>query len=288
MSALQGSQANVLLWSKYYYVALTSLWTYDCIICMPDSVAFILDSRCGLGTVFYLSCSYLPSVFMLLNMLLTLLPHGSYTLCRFIYIINICVGFLSMFSAECIFILRTFAVWERERRFAVFKIINVTAYLIPIFVCFAEFIPSVGECSIPGGIGYVDTKARSIVIAVYSLLVIGELETLVFVLYRTFRSHGGWKTKNRLIRGLVHHNLLYFSCSFAFSLGIILATTFFPFPVMHMIAETQVIVLSLLVTRMHRDFRRSDRVYCGNDGTDFSLSTFMAVTPDAHVSIGPV
>ncbi|KAG1872160.1 hypothetical protein F4604DRAFT_788274 [Suillus subluteus] len=32
-------------------------------------VAFILDSRCGLGTVFYLTCSYFPSAFMLLNML---------------------------------------------------------------------------------------------------------------------------------------------------------------------------------------------------------------------------
>ncbi|KAG1804397.1 uncharacterized protein BJ212DRAFT_1590991 [Suillus subaureus] len=288
MSALQGSQADMLLWSKYYYVALTSLW-----------VAFIIDSRRGLSTVLYLVCSYLPSVFMLLNMFVTFLPRGSYTLCRSMYIINICVGFLSMFSAECIFILRTLAVWERERRFMVFKIINIIvrpipggcsrvnmsdsfpqAYLIPILVCFLEFIPSVGECSIPGGVGYVDTKAKSSVIAVYCLLAAGELEILVFVLYRAFESHSGWKIENRLMRGLMHHNLLYFSCSFAFSLGIILATVFLPFPVVHIIGETQVVALSLLVTRMHRDFWRSDRVYCSNDGVDLSLSTFMAATLD--------
>ncbi|KAG1872159.1 hypothetical protein F4604DRAFT_788056 [Suillus subluteus] len=162
----------------------------------------------------------------------------------------------------------------------VFKIINVIAYLIPILVCFLEFIPSVGECSIPGGVGYLDTKAKSSVIAVYCLLVAGELEILVFVLYRAFESHGGWKIENRLMRGLIHHNLLYFSCSFAFSLCVILATVFLPFPVVHMIAETQVVALSLLVTRMHRDFWRSDRVCCGNDGVDLSLSTFMAATPD--------
>ncbi|KAG2341840.1 hypothetical protein BDR05DRAFT_990764 [Suillus weaverae] len=228
MSALRGSQADVLLWSKYYYVALTSLWTYDCILCMPDSVAFILDSRCGLGMVFYLACSHLPSAFMLLNMLLTFLPRGSYTLCRWIYITNICAGFLSMFSAECIFILRAFAVWQRERRFVVLKIIIIIAHLIPIIVCFQEFIPSLEECSFPGGVGYVDTKARSLVIAVYCLLVVGELEILACVLYRAFESHGGWKIENRLMRGLVHHNLLYFSCSFGScpNLGVILATIF--------------------------------------------------------------
>ncbi|KAG1861083.1 hypothetical protein C8R48DRAFT_712538 [Suillus tomentosus] len=190
-----------------------------------------------------------------------------------------------MFSAECIFILRTMAVWERDKRFVVFKIINVMAYLTPIFVFFFQkFIPSMEECSIPGGIEYANTEERSTVIVVYCLLVVGELEILVCVLYRTFESHGGWKIENRLVRGLVHHNLLYFGCSFAFSLGVILASIFLPFSVMHMIAETQVIVLSLMVTRMHRDFWRSDRVSCGNDEVDLTLSTFMAATPDVVLS----
>ncbi|KAG1738245.1 hypothetical protein EDB19DRAFT_1714723 [Suillus lakei] len=167
----------------------------------------------------------------------TFLPHGSYTLCRFIYISNICVGFLSMFSAECIFILRTLAVWHRERKFVVFKIINIVAYLVPIIVCFGEFISSARECSIPGGIGYVDTKAKYSVVVVYCLLVVGGLDILACVLYRAFESHGGWKIDNRLMRGLMHHNILYCSCNSAFSLGVILATIFFPFPVVHMIAE---------------------------------------------------
>lgn len=114
-----------------------------------------------------------------------------------------------------------------------------------------------------------DTKARFSVVAVYLLLPVGELgryweplfrykleltaclcmralaEILVFVLYRAYKSHGSWKIENRLMHGLVHHNLLYFCCSFgscpnrsriyvdslndtAFSVGIILATVFLP------------------------------------------------------------
>jgi hypothetical protein len=152
---------------------------------------------------------------------------------------------------------------------------------------------------------------------------------LACVLYRTFESHGSWKIENRLMRGLMHHNLLYFSCSFgscpnhflniyslvkrhrflscchprysipsgkpqctlkaapltrdAVSGGahdcgvclILLGRDGYLFG-----SRTQVVVLSLLVTRMHRDFWRSDRVSCGNDGVDLSLTTFMAATPD--------
>ncbi|KIK31903.1 hypothetical protein CY34DRAFT_814466 [Suillus luteus UH-Slu-Lm8-n1] len=65
-----------------------------------------------------------------------------------------------------------------------------------------------------------------------------------------------------------------------FSLAIILATVFLPFLAVHMILETQVVVLSLLVTRMHRDFWRSDCVSCGDD---LSHTTFMAATPDVNL-----
>ncbi|KAG2125472.1 hypothetical protein DEU56DRAFT_759210 [Suillus clintonianus] len=249
MSALQESQAGVLLWSN---------------------VAFIVKSRYGLGTVLYLACSYLPSVFLLLNML------G--------------VGMLSIFSTECIFLLRSLAVWQQERRFAVVKIINIIAYLVPIIVCFQQFNSSAGECSIPGGIRYVDTKAKSFVIVVYCLLGVAELEILVCVLYRAVESHGGWRIENRLMRGLVHHNLLYFGCSFV-QLFLLVSSSLRPSFRVCVFSfggsggylfgnRTQVVALSLLVTRMHRDFWRSDRAACSMDGVDISLTTFMTAAPD--------
>ncbi|KAG2107478.1 uncharacterized protein F5147DRAFT_761299 [Suillus discolor] len=277
MTTLQVPQADVLLWSKitnvspqYYYAALTSLW-----------VAFILDSRCGLGTVFYLACSLSPFVFMLLNML-------------------------------GIFILRTMAVWERDKRFVVFKIINIMAYLTPIFVFFFQkFIPSmdIEECLIPGGIEFANTKERSTVIVVYCLLVVGELgryleldlkyelkltaclsmHTLSEILLQlwfvpklfsdvyllakppSFLSwhHPGLNLPSAF--GDAHDcrvRLILLGESDSYSFG----------------SRTQVVVLSLMVTRMHRDFWRSDRVSCGNDEVDLTLSTFMAATPDVVLS----
>jgi hypothetical protein len=70
-------------------------------------------------------------------------------------------------------------------------------------------------------------------------------EILAFLFYRALKGHGGWETDNRLMRGLMQHNLMYFSCSFgwllhitkhllhihyvtAFTLGVILTTIFLP------------------------------------------------------------
>ncbi|KAG1750146.1 hypothetical protein EDB19DRAFT_1678549 [Suillus lakei] len=39
------------------------------------------------------------------------------------------------------------------------------------------------------------------------------------------------------MRGLLQHNLLYFGCSCAFLFGLAFTDIFFPFPVVHMIAE---------------------------------------------------
>ncbi|KAG1719152.1 hypothetical protein EDB19DRAFT_1787234, partial [Suillus lakei] len=153
-----------------------------------------------------------------------------------------------------------------------------------IIVCFHIFASSVsGECSFPGFISYVDTKANTAKLVMYILLDFSEFEILLFLLYRTvdIRS-SSWKIDNRLMRGLLQHNLLYFGCSCAFFLGMGLTDILLPFPVTHMIGEYQVIVQALLVTRMHRGFWISDRVSsnCGIPGEDLSLSMFMAATPD--------
>ncbi|KAJ8588998.1 hypothetical protein M405DRAFT_227107 [Rhizopogon salebrosus TDB-379] len=185
-----------------------------------------------------------------------------------------------MFSAECIFIVRAYAVWER--RFTVFTIISIIAYMTLIIVCLQGFISSAsatGECSITEVTGYLDTMARSKLIAVYSLLIIAELEILLVLLYPAVKSYG-WRIDNRLMRGLIQHNLIYFACGFAFSLIIILAIVFLPFVAVHMLAQFQVIVQGIVVTRMHRDFWKSDRVSCNIYSQGIPLTTFMAIVPD--------
>ncbi|KAG1733618.1 uncharacterized protein EDB91DRAFT_1148443 [Suillus paluster] len=282
VSSWQATQleADALLQLNYCYVALVSFWLYDYILCMSDAVTFIAESRWGIGTFLYLACSHLPFAYLSLNMLVVFQPDAPFPLCRSYIIADIYVGLPIMICAECIFLLRAYAVWERERLPAVFAIVSIIAYLVPIIVCLQEFTSSVsGECWIPGVIGYLDKETSTRVYVVYGLLAVAELHVLLFLLYRIANGYGGWGIDNRLTRHLMLHNLLYCGCGFAFSLSVVLTTIFLPFPVAHVVTEFQVVVQTVLVTRMHRVFWRSDRVSCGIN-TDTSLTTWMAATPD--------
>ncbi|OJA13697.1 hypothetical protein AZE42_10925 [Rhizopogon vesiculosus] len=61
-------------------------------------------------------------------------------------------------------------------------------------------------------------------------------EILLLLLYPAIKKDG-WGINNRFMRGLIQHNLLYFGCSFAFILSVILTLVFLPFPVTHIIEE---------------------------------------------------
>lgn len=269
-----------MLSSQYPYVALTVLWLYDYILSIPDTVEFIVESRWGLGMFLYLACSHLPFAFVSLNMFVVFQPDAPLPLCRSYGIANIYIWFLLMFFVESIFILRAYAVWERGRWHAIFVIVSIIAYLVPTIICLWEFDSSVsGECWIPGIFGYLNTKASSKVYVLYCLLAIIELQILFLLLYRAVKSHGGREIDNHLIRGLMQHNLLYFSCSFAFTLGVVLTTIFSPFPFAHVVANYQIVVQAVLVTQMHRDFWRSNRA-SRDTYTDVSFTTWMATVPD--------
>lgn len=266
--------------SQYIYVGLVTLWVYDYILCLPDAVTFIVKSRWGLSTYLYLTCSHLPLVFMFLNMLVVFRPDSPLHLCRSYNIANTYVGILTMFCAECIFALRAYAVWEREKWFAAVEVVFTIAYLVPITYCLQEFNLSVPEpCYIPGITGYLDNETSSKIYIAFGLLAIAEFQTLLLLLYRVVRGHGSLGIGNRLMRGLLQDNLLYCGCGFAFSLSVILATFFLPFPIAHLLAESQVVFQALMVTRMHRDFWRSDRDFCGI-ATDATLTAWMTGTPD--------
>ncbi|OJA20235.1 hypothetical protein AZE42_12692 [Rhizopogon vesiculosus] len=133
-------------------------------------------------------------------------PDASSTLCLSYFAVNTYIGILTMFFAECIFVVRAYVVWEK--RITGIIIISITAFMIPIVIFFQDMISSVsGECWIPG---------------------------------------------------LFSHSR---------RVGYLFGNSY------------QVVLQSILVIRMHRDFWKSDRVSSDIYG-QISLTTFTARTPD--------
>ncbi|KAG2147583.1 hypothetical protein DEU56DRAFT_784753 [Suillus clintonianus] len=205
-------------------------------------------------------------------------PDSPLHLCRSYNIANTYVGILTVVCAESIFILRAYAVWARERWIAVCAVVSTITYLVPITICLQEFNSLLSEpCYIPGVSGLVDPETGFRLYVAFGLLAVAELQILLFLLYRTVKSHGGWRIENRLMLSLLRHNLLYFGCSFAFNLSVIVATALLPD--YSLLCRIQVVIQSLLVTRMHRDFYKSDRASCGIN-TNGSLATWVVGAMD--------
>ncbi|KAG2369163.1 hypothetical protein BDR07DRAFT_856631 [Suillus spraguei] len=305
----QMTQAASLSWlnSNYAYVALMSLWSYDYILCFSDMVTYLVESRRGFCTFLYLACSHLPFVFLILNLLggcsariykfsslkmrslaqwvsVVFQPSAPISLCRTYNVINTYVGILTVLCAEGIFILRAYAVWERGRWYAAYAVINIIAFLVSTTICLHTFnflVPEPCWIQLPGITTHLDTKASSRISVAFGLLIAAELQILLFILYPTVKNNRGWVIDNCLMANLLRQNLLYFGCGFVFSLSVILAANFLSFPVAHELAECQVVIQSVMVTRMHRDFWRSARHNASRGiSTDASLSTWMERTPD--------
>ncbi|KAG1832575.1 hypothetical protein DFJ58DRAFT_847997 [Suillus subalutaceus] len=102
-------------------------------VCLTRQITFLVESRWGFCTFLYLTCSHLPFVFLILNLLVVLQPDVPISLCRTYNIINTYIGISTVACAECIFILRAYAVWERERWTAVYAVIStiVRQYMEP-------------------------------------------------------------------------------------------------------------------------------------------------------------
>ncbi|OAX32171.1 hypothetical protein K503DRAFT_631803 [Rhizopogon vinicolor AM-OR11-026] len=182
MNASQTTQLDALLGLNYGYVALTTIWVYDYILCISDSIVYIVKSQWGLATLPYLACSHLPFGFLLLCILEVVQPDASSALCVSYFSVATYIGMLSMFFSECIFVVRAYVVWER--RITVFVIISITAYMIPIAIFIHGLTSSVsGECWIPGVIGYLGTTTTTRLLVAYCLLVVAELEILLLLLY---------------------------------------------------------------------------------------------------------
>ncbi|KAG2076720.1 hypothetical protein BDR04DRAFT_1089918 [Suillus decipiens] len=274
-SSWQATQAEALSGLNYIYVALVTLWVYDYILCLPDAVTFLAHSRWGLNTFLYLTCSHLPLAFMILNMLVVFQPDTPLHLCRSYNIANTYIGIVLVVCAECIFKVRTYAVWERERWIGLVEIFTVCAYVVPSTISLQQFNSRVSEpCWVPGITGYLDKETSTRIYITFGLVAMGQLHTLLLLLFRAIKCYGGWGIDNRLMRGLIKDNVLYCGCGFAFSISVILATIFLPFPVGHMLAEIQVVIQGLMVTRMHRNFWKSDRTFRGIS-TDIPLTTWM-------------
>ncbi|KAG2064302.1 hypothetical protein BDR04DRAFT_279997 [Suillus decipiens] len=252
---------RTLLNLNYAYVSTTVIWVYDYIITFHDELAFIQKSRWGKVKILYLLCRYLPFVLLAADTYQVLQPALPLSLCQTYFEINSWLEGITLVAAECMFILRTYAIWGRSRRILIILLGCFFAILIPVVYILITFGNSVttSEPPIPNITSCYNVGESRIIVAAYVLLVVAEFEIISFTLYRSIKNYKSVANDNPLLNILIQHNIFYFICGLFFSLLVILAIALLPFVYGDMASNIQVTVHALLVTRMHLALWKSDR-----------------------------
>ncbi|KAG0702950.1 hypothetical protein DFH29DRAFT_468718 [Suillus ampliporus] len=252
----------MLLRLSYVNVAIAFLWVYDYLTTISNEINFLLHGRWTKTKLLYLVCRYLPFVFVTLGMLTYIRPALSQTMtmCKLYYSLNIYIGGVILFCAECIFVARTCALWGYKRSIVVFFLISVVLYLISIIVILIIHASStrVMKSPIPS-VSCFDYGEDSVVLAAYSLLILAEFQILFFSLRRAAASFRNWGHENRLLEILVQHNIFYFACGLCSSGVVILTKVLLQASYGHSMASAQVVFHALLVTKMHLRLWESER-----------------------------
>lgn len=209
----------------------------------------------------YLLCRYLPFVLLAADTYQVLQPALPLSLCQTYFTINSWLEGITLVAAECMFILRTYAIWGRSRKILIILLCCFTAILIPVVYILISFGNSItiSEPPIPNITSCYNVGESRIIVAAYVLLVVGEFEIICFTLYRSIKHYKSLASDNPLLNTLIQHNIFYFVCGFFFSLLVILAIGFFASVYGDMASNLQVTVHALLVTRMHLELWKSDR-----------------------------
>ncbi|KIK43304.1 hypothetical protein CY34DRAFT_11827 [Suillus luteus UH-Slu-Lm8-n1] len=277
-------------------VALVTLWAYDYIITLDEELPFITRSTWRVVKYLYLVCRYVPFLYLAVVSSRSLESHPSLSMCQTMYSLNSYLGMLIIVSAESIFFVRTYIIWDRSKRILWAFIISIMFLLTPIVGILVKYNSSIiGKGSSysvnylvnirassvtnwigPGILGCSKTGETSAVLYVYVLMVIAELEILCLTLYRAIVNYRRERGAN-VLRVLVQHNIFYFGCGVASSVVLIVVIATFPASYSDLVSSVQITVHAALVTRMHRALWGYNEDYAHAD--EFSLTTFSAPPP---------
>lgn len=269
---------DVLVKTKYAYVALCTLWAYDYVITLDEELSFVTGSTWKIVKYLYLVCRYVPFLYLTAISSRTLDKYPSLSMCQTLYSMNSYLGIVIIVSAESIFFVRTYVIWDRSKRVLWTFIASVTFLLTPIVGILVKYNSStiITNWVATGVPGCFKTGETSAVLYVYVLMLIAELEILCLTLYQAIARYRRERSAN-VLRVLVQHNIFYFLCGVGSSGVLIVAIAIFPPSYSDLVSSIQITVHATLVTRMHRALWKYNTDYAHPD--DFSLTTFSAPSP---------
>ncbi|KAG2038798.1 hypothetical protein BDR03DRAFT_953583 [Suillus americanus] len=94
---------------------MATFWVYDYACSLHEEWSFLLRSHWSKVKCLYIVTRYLPFIILTISLYLGFIPSGNSDKCRMFYDINTGLCIVSVICSECFFILRTYALWNKNR-----------------------------------------------------------------------------------------------------------------------------------------------------------------------------
>ncbi|KAG1899651.1 uncharacterized protein F5891DRAFT_390531 [Suillus fuscotomentosus] len=261
--------ARSLQFATYIYTSMAAFWTYDYACSLHEEWTFLLRSHWSKMKGLYIVIKYLPFILLITDLYMSFTSNENPVKCGMLANISAGLGMLLSVCSECFFILRTYALWDRNR-------ILLAAILGTFFVSFQStrqtqasgrsisqsFLAAsisitvdttvsaaYATSPIPGITGCYQSSTSDRIFIPFLLFSVFGLGLMILTLIRAIQS---WRRHpSRLYVVLVNHNIFYYVCAFLFSVMNMFTSLLLQDTYRTVLNGFQFLTLAIVAVRMH-------------------------------------
>lgn len=197
--------------ADYMYVSGTALMIYDYLLNVNREIQMIWRSPWSYTKVLYFIVRYLPFLAFFLFLWIQVIRGVTRASCEWVFPVVVWATTISTFTAEVIMMIRTWAVWHRDKRVGILFAALCCLYVGLATVGNVRFIRSLvlAEPPIPGFRGCFVTAAENSLTNDYIMLVVMESLVLIFTAASAIRTSQTGSV-NRLTAIIYRDGILFY------------------------------------------------------------------------------
>ncbi|KAG1743090.1 hypothetical protein EDB19DRAFT_1700025 [Suillus lakei] len=260
--------------SRYMKVAGLTILAYDYLVTMDKEVRLMWGSKWGMGRVLFCISRYLPfvaSVIYHYYLFAVVSVLSDYDECFPLYDAAMWLNAISICAAQGLLILRTYAMWNCNKKILYGLLAFVGILLTVAFVLEVKdgLLLSYGPPPPTGGLGCYPTKSTNMLFVFFLTLVVTQIVILILVLIQA-RVYSQQMTgvASGLLRSLYRDSVFYIVCLLLVSIANVVVMSTIP-PRYNQVFDTFPAVMhSVLSSRIMFNLRQS--AYCDVHPMDIS------------------
>ncbi|KAG1724739.1 hypothetical protein EDB19DRAFT_294567 [Suillus lakei] len=246
------SEVGDLQISKYTNIGSLAILIFDFCITFQDEVHWIWSRPWNLIRVIFTISRYLPFVGSGLTAYAALRVSGP---CPPSLAENI-IHIISIVAAEGLLVIRTWAFWGKSKKLLIglltYSVATVIAAVAMNILPNHQLI-STDISMIPGPCGFESSRNAALV---YAILALFECVILILTAYKWF--HDYWEIRSSIVTTVYGGSMVYMLCIIAITVTNVIIDAAFPVGFTNMFDTLQLVIHSVLASRILFHLRSSD------------------------------